>query len=313
MPDVYDAQQAFSFLVQQATSIEAQVYRVQYASVQYQDLIPVDTSANPWTPSVTYFSVDGAGQAEWFHGHAKDVPLAETVRSMFTTGVKMGAIGYEYTLEELGVAQLLGQNLTADKAMYARMAAEQFIDRKALLGDPVANYSGLLDYPGIEIIPATGAWLAAGVLNVSNMMTDIGAALLDVYTESETVELADTMLVPIEILGTAASTPRSATSDTTVLEYILRANPLTALTGRPLLIRAIRGLRTAGVGGVARTILYRRSPDVLKMHVPMPFRFMAPWQTGPILFQVPGIMRLGGLDVRLPKAIRYIDGVMAAP
>jgi len=48
---------------------------------------------------------------------------------------------------------------------------------------------------------------------------------------------------------------------------------------------------------------------VLKMHIPMPFRFLPAWQTGPMKFDVPGIFRVGGVDIRRPKAVRYLDGI----
>jgi hypothetical protein len=43
--------------------------------------------------------------------------------------------------------------------------------------------------------------------------------------------------------------------------------------------------------------------------MPMPHRFLPIWQTGPIQFEVPGIFRLGGVDLRLPKAMRYLDAI----
>jgi hypothetical protein len=52
---------------------------------------------------------------------------------------------------------------------------------------------------------------------------------------------------------------------------------------------------------------------VLKMHIPMPHRFLPVWQTGPMRFDVPGIFRLGGLEIRRPKAVRYVDGISDAP
>lgn len=45
------------------------------------------------------------------------------------------------------------------------------------------------------------------------------------------------------------------------------------------------------------------------MHMPMPFRFLEPWRTGPMLYEVPGIFRLGGVDIKRPKAVRYRDGL----
>jgi hypothetical protein len=52
---------------------------------------------------------------------------------------------------------------------------------------------------------------------------------------------------------------------------------------------------------------------VLKMHIPMPHRFLPVWQTGPMFYEVPGIFRLGGLEIRRPKAVRYVDGIFDAP
>ncbi len=48
---------------------------------------------------------------------------------------------------------------------------------------------------------------------------------------------------------------------------------------------------------------------MLKLWLPMPFRFFPAWQTGPWRFEVPGAFRLGGLDIRRPAACRYLDGI----
>ena len=42
--------------------------------------------------------------------------------------------------------------------------------------------------------------------------------------------------------------------------------------------------------------------------MPMPHRFFPPQQRM-FEFVVPGMMRLGGLDVRLPKGVAYNDGI----
>ena len=66
---------------------------------------------------------------------------------------------------------------------------------------------------------------------------------------------------------------------------------------------------TAGVGGTTRLVAYRKDPEVLKLHMPMPHRFLPAWQSGPLRWDIPGVMRLGGLDVRLPKEVVYLDGI----
>lgn len=308
-----DAQSAMAFLLSQATHIEAGVYAIQYPEVQYASLVPIDTSANPWVQSVTYFSSDGVGQAEWFNSRAKDIPLAEVERSMFQTGVAMAAIGYQYNLEELAQAQMLGQNLTDDKARFARLAAEQKIDRVALYGDETKGFEGLVSHSGVTIVNSEGEWGVGSAGDIQNILDDVNNALSGVYIDSNTVQFADTLLLPLQMFTLIASNPRSGTSDTTILEYIRQYNAYTALTGRPLTIRAVRGLETAGTASSGRMIVYRRDPTVLKMHIPMPFRFLPVWQIGPLVFDVPGIFRLGGVDVKQPAAIRYIDGIMPAP
>ena len=123
------------------------------------------------------------------------------------------------------------------------------------------------------------------------------------------MKIADTMLLPLTQHVDIATRRMSVDNDTTVLQWIRQNNAFTLETGRPLTIRALRGLETAGSGSTARMIMYRRAPDVVKMHMPMPFQFRQPWRKGPLRYEVPGIFRLGGVDIRRPTAFRYYDGI----
>ncbi len=49
---------------------------------------------------------------------------------------------------------------------------------------------------------------------------------------------------------------------------------------------------------------------MLRFHLPMPHRFLPPFQKSSMSYEVAGIMRTGGLEVRLPKAISYLDGIL---
>jgi hypothetical protein len=124
--------------------------------------------------------------------------------------------------------------------------------------------------------------------------------------------LADTVLLPDAVLIYLAQT-RMSNIEGNLLSWIQKYNVYTLQTGQQLTIRAVRGLESAGSGGVGRMVAYRRDPQVIKFHLPMPHRFFPVWQTGPLVFDVPGIFRLGGVEVRRPGAIRYADGVSAAP
>ncbi|AUX76402.1 DUF2184 domain-containing protein [Sinorhizobium fredii] len=310
-----DAQQvAMSFLIRQASLIEPTVYAIKYQEIQYAQLIPVDTSAPEWIQSVTYFSMDSVGQAQWFSGLAHDVPKVELTREKFETTVSMAAIGYGYTLEELGTAQLLGMNLNPDKASAARRVAEEKIDTVAFVGDTGKGYTGLVNAstPTATTAPADGTGSATTFASKTpdQILRDINGQLTGIFTGTLGAEIADTLLLPYSVLLDLSTRRIDAVNQTTILEWIERNNIYTRTTGQPLTIRGVFGyLDTAGAGSTKRMVAYRRSPEVLKMHIPMPFRFLPAWQTGPMKFDVPGIFRVGGVDIRRPKAVRYLDGI----
>lgn len=310
-----DAQQrSMNFLISQQTLVEPTVYAMKYQEIQYSTLIPVDTSAPEWINSVTYFSMDGVGRAEWFSGKAHDMPNVDLSREKFETGVHMAGIGYGYDLEELGKAQLLGMNLTNDKALLARRVSEEKIEQVAFQGDTQKGFSGLINNANVTATsaPADGASSSRAFADKTpaQVLRDVNTVLIGVYTDTVGTELADTLLLPAASLAELGSRTMSDLNSQTVLEYIRLNNIYTQTTGQPLTIRGVFGfLNTAGTSSSRRMVAYRRSPEVLKMHMPMPFRFLPAYQTGPMRFDVPGVFRLGGVDIRRPKAVRYLDQI----
>ena len=89
-----------------------------------------------------------------------------------------------------------------------------------------------------------------------------------------------------------------------------RTNLYTQQTGQPLTIRTIGALSTGASGGTSgRLVAYRNSEEYVKLHLPMPHRFLPVYQAGWGQWQVPGIFRTGGVEVLATKAIRYIDSI----
>lgn len=307
-------QQALSFLVQQAAHIEPQVYQIQYPDIQYPNLVPIDTSAGEWAKTVTFFSGDRVGKANWFHHEANDTNRAEVRYEQHNESIHMAEVGYGYTLEELGYAQLIpGRNLTIDRASAARRAYEEFVDRVVVQGDPDKGLQGLISHSSVTVINAAasgnGSSPAWADKNADQILADVNTLLTGIYTSSLTVEMADTLLLPVEAFA-LLTTKRVGDTTMTVMQFLMANNVYTATTGQQLTVRAVRGLEDAGDGGVGRAIAYRRAPEVLKFHMPMPHRFLPAYQTGPLRFDVPGIFRLGGLEIRRPGAVRYMDDII---
>jgi hypothetical protein len=232
----------------------------------------------------------------------------------------MAGIGYRYTLEELGQAQMLNMNLTTDRAEAARRASEEFIDNTTLRGDTTKSMTGLFNDASITIqsltADGTGSSTAFSAKSPAQIIRDVNNLLTGIYTTTQTVELADTILWPIPVATYLGSTQLTNTT-MTLWSWIEQNNMYTQQTGQRLFMRGVRGLDTAGAtpgdsthgtGATAtRAVAYRRDPQILKVHIPMPHRFLPVFQSGPIRFDVPGIFRFGGLEIRRPGSVHYMD------
>lgn len=307
-----DDQAALSFMTEQATIIEATVYRRKYPEIQYPSLIPIETSGNEWAKSITFFSMDKVGAANWFHHLASDMPLADISLAKFEQGIEMAGIGYRYSIEEINQAIRSRISLTAERADAARRAYEEFMDRIALTGDTPKGWKGIINNTvmsgGTAVADGTGSstlWLNK---TADQMVRDVNDVLTAVYTGSLTVEMADTVLLPIPQFTRLAQT-RLTNLERTAMDWLRQNNVYSAQTGAPLTIRAVRGLETAGGGSTGRMIAYRKDPDVIKLHLPMVHRFVEVHRTAPLVYDVPGIFRTGGVEIRRPGAIRYLDGL----
>ena len=312
-----DAQQALAFVTPQFYNIETGIYEVRYPSFEYEQLVPVITEGSEWARGTMFYSMDSAGEARFISGGGFDMPLADVSKSQFSTGFHMAGIGYEWNLEEISVAALEGINMSDAKARAARKAAQQFNWAIALRGIAEKGWTGLFNNASVTAgnvaANGTGSVTTWTAKTPDNILADINGGLTGIHTNSLETEMADTVLLPTAAVQYIANTPRSANSDTTILAFLRENNVYTQETGRPLTSRGIRSLANAGAAGVGRMVIYRRDPEVVRYHLPMPHRFLPPFQKGSMVWEVGGIMRTGGTEVRIPSAIRYLDGITPAP
>lgn len=319
-----DAQQAqFGFVVNQAYTINTQVYATKFPDLDFGRLVYVDTSAPEWTPGIVTFMSSTVGKAQWYSGAAKDVPRADLTRDRSDVRIHMAAIGYGYNDEEIGQAQLMGMNLPAGKAEAARRAYMEFMWNVTITGDNDKGLQGLINQSGVTaaVAPADGTggvttWFDAGgnaTKTPQQILRDFNNMLIGIFTSTLTVEMADTVLLPYSTEANLGATTMSSTNSETVLSFIERNNIYTRRTGQPLTIRGELGLDTAGANGTKRMVAYANRQDVVKLHLPMPHRFGHSgglvYQDGPSSFQIPGKFRTGGVETLRPGAFRYLDGI----
>lgn len=315
----HDAQSAMGYLLPSFYNLERTIYQRKYPSFAYAEFIPVETQGNPWARGVIFRSGDIAGAAQWLAAKGFDMPYADVIRDQELRAFHLAGIGYERNLEELEVGAMEGIDISEQKANAARRVAEMGLFNVAIIGRMPGtaydekNMTGLINNASVPTanVPndGTGSTRTWSTKTNAQILRDFNLGISNIFSGTLETEMADTVLLPSARWDVLATTPRSDNSDTTLLEYLQKNNAYTQRTGRPLLIRSLRVLDTAGAGGTARMIFYRRDPEVLKFHLPMPHKFLPPFQKASMTWEVAGIFRTGGTEVRLPKAVNYLDGI----
>lgn len=299
MPDFYDAPVALGFVVSQQSYIETTVLKRKYPQFKYRERVFVDTAPNEFAASVTFFVQDAVGKAKFMNGKGDDVPMVDIIRSKFEQGILDGGVGYSYSFTEIGQAAMQGVNLPTEGASTAREAFEFLADTVAHIGDTSANVEGLTNTTGITSVAAAQTFAAA---TPDQILATVNTNITAVLSNTKGIDLVDTMLLPYAQFGDIA-TRRLGAGDgaMTVLDYIKMKNVFTATTGQPLKVEGTHYLTN-------KMVLYRNVPEVVKMYMPMPLRFLPP-QPRALQIDVYGAFRFAPINIRRPGAMRYVTGI----
>lgn len=313
-----DSQVGRAFLTPQLYRIETEVYMRKYPSFDFGSLMTVVTDGDMWDVGTIFYSMDQVGKAEFLSGKANDMPYASALMNQHSHAYHLAGIGYEWSVQEMQRAARLGRSLSSDKAMAADQGAQAFLWSIAMTGKtPGAataekGWTGLLNNASVPTgnVPNDGTGSARTFVSKTDVqvLRDTNEALTYVHTATGETHVANTLLIPTTTYQELASRRLGDTTDT-LLDFIASKNAYTALTGQRLTIRATRALETAGSGNTKRMVAYDNSREVVRFHLPGPHEFLPPFQKAAMLWEVGGIMNVGGVEIRLPKAIVYRDGL----
>ncbi|SEO76435.1 hypothetical protein SAMN02800692_1998 [Luteibacter sp. UNC138MFCol5.1] len=298
-----DAPEAMAFVVSQLAHVESTVYKREHQPLQYEELVPIDTSAGDYATSVVYEMYDYAGRGKRHSGRGKDIPKVDVAYAQKTVPVVLGVIGYDYSTEELRQSAFLRKPLDTARAEAAMDAYERHINDVALFGEN--ELTGLFNNPYVPVVaPSVTGWIGKDpdVVNAA-----FSALITQVWTNSKYVEMPTTVLLPGTVMAWMVST-RVPNTTMNLLQYIKANNIAKSEKNIDLDIRTGYDLDTAGAGGTKRAMVYTKNPSKLKMHLPMPIKFLPPQANG-LLFEVPGEYKYSGVEFIYPKSALYADGL----
>jgi hypothetical protein len=314
-----DAQSAYGWVVAQTQNIETEIYNRKYPDANYSEVVPVVTEGNPWAAGTTFYMQDIVGKTEWLGNDANDLPYVELLRDTGSRPYYARGNGYKWNLMEVNRAAMLpnGGRLTADKADGARSVAERSLFNIAIAGDTEKGWDGLINYTGITAadVAANGTgnvtWWA--LKTADQIIADITINFNAIGIATKWIEIPDRLAVPPEVLMDLATRRISSGGDggMTILDYINQT--FSRAYNVNFRIVPLRQLTTADPGGDGRAVLYKFARDVVRFHLPRPYMFEPIFQKDTFTWEQLGFYITGGTEIRLPKAVIYMDGVFDAP
>ena len=301
---------AMSFLIQQAAHIEAEVYKVEYPQYKSNVLVDIDRSAPDWTKSVIFRMSDVRGQMGWLGDQSNDINLVDVGKDMGTHAISTGALGYTYTVQELQTAAMMGENLDSERAQAVRDVTEQSLDVLYLRGDKSIGMKGLFNQEGVHTAGAPNTIKAIAAMKPEDDPAGKLIALFSVLynhvyiTATNTIHKPTHFTLPPEqtmILNQTFCNFNNA-SNISMMQALKIAFP-------DMIFEDTLQLQGAGAASKDRLCCHKKDIRAVKAHEPMKLRFLAPATADNIRFTIPSMTRSGGVELRIPATMAYMDGV----
>lgn len=293
------------FFQKELEAKKAKAYDVQYAELKARQVIPVSFEAGPGAESIKYEQYDSVAVAKLISSYADDLPRADVKGAEFISPVKSLGASYGYSVQEIRAASMAKKPLEQRRANAAKRAILQKENDIAMSGDSATGLKGFLNHSAVPLVvlPAdgTGSSILWSAKTADLIIRDLNLVANTIFSSTKGVEMPDSLLLPIAKYAYIASTPRSSTSDTTILEYFLANNPFVKQVGW------LNELTGAGAGGLDRLVCYKRDPDKLTLEVPQDFE-QFPEQERNLEVVVPCHSRVGGVIIHYPLSLAYADG-----
>lgn len=312
------------FFSRQLETIDPVNYMTLFAGLLGRRFLPAVENVSPLENVYTYrmYTINGVAPVGGGLRHAKDYPTVSITATEASQNIKQIPAAMTWAVREIQQASKYNvplDQLTVQAAM-ATIGRRQ--DNMLAFGDSsVANIKGLLNNSLVTIDTAStksgsGAgtkWIRAVPVNPDEILVDINTIVANTRSalhQASKMPGGDTtpafnrftILVSSANYAYIAATPRSANSDTTILQYALRNNPW---------IESIEEwwqCDLADAGGTGpRMVCYPRDPMWGGSLIPDDFTQLGPQEEGHDVV-VPCNGSCGGTVIRYPVATRYQDG-----
>lgn len=223
------------FLTEELEKFDPTKFYELVSSVKGRQFLDPVGNVSEYDPSYAYAMIHLKGQAKVMGAGANDAPIVKVTRTKHNQSIKPIENTIEFSFDEIGAARQRGVDLENDTQAAAVVSTEDEVDDILAVGDENAGIPGWLNNTGINSIQASDkgsgqrSWLHANadpdeiLKDVSLMLSTVRGQLKDARIPGMKTPTFDKfgLVLPPDHLTKIATTPRSATSDTTILDFIL--------------------------------------------------------------------------------------------
>ena len=294
------------FFNRELAYVKARSYDAKYAELKGLSLIPISTEAGAGVNEIIFHQYRGVGFAKVIADYAKDFPRVDIYGEEKAVKVKGIGDSYGYSIKEIRASQRTGKNLDQRRAITARRAHDEMMNRMALKSNTADGTFGLLDFPGITEVTLQADGTSASKTWASKtpdqIVRDINDLVNAVMEPTSAREVPDTLLLPIAQYNDLASRRIGEAGEKTLMRYILDNSPYIKR------IDWLSELKNFGAGGTNRALVGRFDEEHLTLEIPQPFEQFEAQQEG-MEFTIPCHSECAGTIIYYPLAFAYADGI----
>ena len=293
-----------AFLTKELTHIRSTLYEVLFPELKARKFMSIDTSVPAGAKSFEYKVMERSGDILVGGDYSNTAPRADVVLSEVNQKIRPVIAAYGYSRDEVLASMMTGRSLDSMKGMAARKAIEEGLDRILLLGDSNWSIPGLFTASGTATeSPGTGAGGDTWALKTPDeILADLFALENKIDVDSKGAYKATAMILADARYNLIKKTRLGDGSDRTILSYFLDNSDSIKSVDKSHYLTSAPNSEWTGV----RAIAYQRDELVLQGVISEEFNQLAPQEVG---FEtlVNCSARVGGLELRHPKAVCYMD------
>lgn len=308
------------FLERELRHIDPGNYMTLFAGLKGRLYIPLIEGISPLMNEYAYKMCTIVGDAKLGASHSNDATTVSVRYDETVSSIRQIPVSMRWSVRELKQsAAFAGGRLQDDTIRAAMSAVERKRDNMLAFGISGTTIGGLLNNANVSTTtPSTKsgtgagtAWIRTVPVNPDEILADIAKIVSDTRTALKQASLlpnGDSMpafdkwvlLLDQANYTYISQTPRSTTSDKTILQWALAQNPWLES------IEEWWQCDTAGSGNTHRAVLYPRNPMAVGCICPDEWS-QEPWQYVGHDIVVPANGSCGGTVIKYPVACRYMD------